>query len=265
MQSQEKTHVFIISLPHDRHRLESLEKQLRKLNIPFSVVEAVNGMLLSEKELKESYDQRKALRLFNRELSKGEIGCALSHMSIYKKMVKDNIFHALILEDDALILNSELLSILSNLKKFQSEKAPISTILSRSSHYIENKKVQLDDNHCICDIYRAAGTHGYFLTKAAAEILVKHLYPIYVVADKWEHFQERFISVKALVPYAIGHSPTSLVSNIDIMDGRSRKVGDHKNPVFYIKRFIKKITFLIGYRPFIRIKYQEKSKLDLSL
>lgn len=265
MQSQEKIHVFVISLPQDRLRLENLEKQLQKLNIPFSVVEAVNGMLLSEKELKESYDQKKALRLFNRELSKGEIGCALSHMSIYKKMITDSISHALILEDDAHILNSELLSILSNLKKLQSEKAPIATILSRAFSYIENKKVKLDGNHCTYDIYRAAGTYGYFLTKTAAEILVKHLYPIYVVADKWEHFQERFISVQALVPYAIGHSPASFTSNIDMMGGRSRKVADHKNHVFYIRRFFKKITFLIGSRPFIRIKYQEKSKLDLSL
>jgi len=264
MSSQETVRTFVISLPHDKDRRENLEKQLQKLHIPFSIVEAVNGMSLSQEELETLYDRKKALRLFNRELSKGEIGCALSHMSIYKKIVTENIPYALILEDDAKILDDDLSVTLEKLQKIYAEKSPVVTLLSYVPRYIGNNKVQLDNDHCIYDTYRAACAHGYFITKAAAETLIKHLYPIYVVADKWEYFQERFIPVKALIPYSIGLTPASLASNIDAMGGRSKKVAGHKNHRYYIKRLLNQILFLIKSRPFIQIKYQEKSKLDLS-
>ena len=33
-------------------------------------------------------------------MNKGEIGCALSHINLYKKIVSDKLSYAIILEDD---------------------------------------------------------------------------------------------------------------------------------------------------------------------
>jgi glycosyl transferase family 25 len=260
--TQKNIPAFIISLPKDRHRRESLERQLGKLAIPFSVMEAVHGEALSAEELEASYDRKKAINLFNRELSKGEIGCALSHMSIYQKMIAEDIPHALILEDDAKILDDGLPATLSALAQRYTEQTPVAVLLNHVLRYDGASKLQLDDTRCIYDAYRGVCAHGYFVTKAAAEILVRNLYPVYVVADKWEYFQEQFFPVKALVPYPIGLTSASLASSIDAMGVRVKKIVNGRNYLYYIRKYLKHLRFLIRSRPFIRIEYQEKHEFD---
>jgi glycosyl transferase family 25 len=260
---QKNIQTFIISLPKDKKRREYLGSQLQKLDIPFSIANAVHGASLSAEELEASYDREKAVRLFNRELSKGEIGCALSHVSIYKKMVAENIPYALILEDDASILDDDLSATLSRLAQAYTHQTPVAVLLNHVPRYDGNKKTELDGGHCIYDAYRGVCAHGYFITQAAAEVLAKNLYPVYVVADKWEYFQERYIQVKALVPYSIGLTSASLSSSIDAMGVRAKKMVSGRNYMYYIRRHLKQLASLVGPRRSIRIEYQEKSRFDL--
>jgi len=260
--TQKNIHTFIISLPKDRNRREYLEKQLQKLAIPFSVIEAVHGESLSAEELAASYDRKKAINLFNRELSKGEIGCALSHLSIYKRMIAEDIPHALILEDDARILDDDLPATLSTLAQRYTERTPVAVLLNHVQRYDGATGLQLDDTRRIYDAYRGVCAHGYFVTKAAADILARDLYPVYVVADKWEYFQEKFLPVKALVPYPIGLTAASLCSSIDAMGVRVKKIVNGRNYLYYLRKYVSHVRFLIGSRPFIRIEYQEKHEFD---
>ena len=46
-----------------------------------------------------------------RDIGIGEIGCALSHLSIYNKILQDGLAGALIFEDDVLIKNLNILDI----------------------------------------------------------------------------------------------------------------------------------------------------------
>jgi glycosyl transferase family 25 len=261
--TQNDIHTFIISLPKDKNRREYLGSQLDKLDVPYSIVNAVHGAALSADELAASYDRKKALRLFNRELSKGEIGCALSHITIYRKMVAENIPYALVLEDDANILDEDLSGTLAKLAQLHSAEEPAAILLSRVERYNANKKVQLDEGRCVYEAYRGVCAHAYFITRAAAEILARNLYPAYVVADKWEYFQENFIAVEALVPYAIGLTSASLSSSIDAQGERIKKLKTRKSYMYYIRRLYGQLLYSIRSRPFIRIEYQEKSGLDL--
>jgi glycosyl transferase family 25 len=261
--TQNDIHTFIISLPKDRNRREYLGSQLEKLDVPFSIVNAVHGAALSADELAASYDRKKALRLFNRELSKGEIGCALSHITIYKKMVAENIPYALVLEDDANILDEDLAATLAKLAQLHPAQTPAAVLLSHVERYNANQKVQLDQNRCVYEAYRGVCAHGYFITKAAAEILARQLYPAYVVADKWEYFQENFIAVNALVPYAIGLTSASLSSSIDAQGERVKKVRNSRSYMYYMRRLYSQLVYSIRSRPFVRVEYQEKSALDL--
>jgi glycosyl transferase family 25 len=260
--TQTTPHTFIISLPKDRHRREPLEKQLQKLAMPFSVVKAVHGESLSAEELAASYDRRKAIHLFNRELSKGELGCALSHLSIYRKMVEEDIPHALILEDDARILDEDLAATLSALARRYPAGTPVAVLLNHVERYDGATRLELDGSRCLYEAYRGVCAHGYVVTKAAAEILVRNLYPVYVVADKWEYFQEHYFPVKALVPYPIGLTPASLSSSIDAMGVRVKKIVNRRSALYYVRKYVRQLRFLIASRPFIRIEYQEKHEFD---
>lgn len=259
---QHNPHIFIISLPKDRHRREFLEGQLQKLNLPYSIEQAVHGEKLSPQELDASYDRDKAIRRFNRELSRGEIGCALSHVNIYKKMSANNIPYALILEDDARILDEDLPETLSKLAGMYSDRTPVAVLLNHVQRYAGNTETRLDDRHCLYDAYRGVCAHGYFITRAAAEVLGGKLHPVYVVADKWEYFQERYVQVKALVPYPIGLTAASLSSSIEAMGERVKKVVTGRSASYYARKYLRQLKFLLTSRPFIRIEYQERSELD---
>jgi glycosyl transferase family 25 len=261
--TQKDIHTFIISLPKDRPRREYLGNQLEKLGVPFSIVNAVHGASLSAEELDASYDRKKALDLFNRELSKGEIGCALSHITIYRKMVAENIPYALVLEDDANILDEDLSATLAKLAQLHPAHKPAAVLLSHVERYNANKKVPLDDKRTVYEAYRGCCAHAYFITNAAAEILARQLYPAYVVADKWEYFQEYFIAVNALVPYSIGLTSASLSSSIDAQGERIKKLKNRRSFMYYMKRLYSQLVYSIRSRPFIRIEYQDKSGLDL--
>ena len=262
MNTKNNIHTFIISLPKDAHRREQLGKKLQDLAMPFSVINAVHGKSLSAEELDASYDRDKAIALFNRELSRGEIGCALSHVSIYRKMIAEDIPYALILEDDAKILDDELPASLSKLAQVYSGQAPVAVLLNHVLRYDGSTKMPLDDSRSLYDAYRGVNAHGYFMTKAAAEILAKNLYPVYVVADKWEYFQEQYFPVKAMVPYPIGLAPVCLSSSIDSMGKRVKKIGNSRNYKYYLRKYFNQLKFLIKSRPFIRLQYQDVHELD---
>lgn len=254
---------FIISLPKDRHRLDALGAQLRALEMPFTAIEAVHGASLDAAELAAAYDARKALRLFNRELSRGEIGCALSHVKIYRKMVEEDIPCALVLEDDAKILDPDLAATLAKLKTRYPAQTPTAVLLSHAKRYDGNSGVALDAQRNVYDAYRGVCAHGYFITRAAAAILLDKLYPVFVVADKWEFFQARYIGVRALVPYAIGLTPASRDSSIDGMGVREKKLVHRGSVRYYVRRHIERLVYLVRSHPFIRIEHQQKSELDL--
>lgn len=260
--TSEKIPTFIISLPKDKHRREFLGGQLEQLNMPFTVLEAVNGKALSAAELAASYDPKKAVRLFNRELSKGEIGCTLSHVSIYQKVAAEDIPHALVLEDDARILEDDLPATLSKLAQLYPADVPVAVMLIHVKRVDANSKVQLDQKHNVYDAYRGVHTHGYFITKAAAEILAKKLFPAYVVADKWEYFQENYIDVKCLVPYPVGLTEAALASSIEAMGVREKKRVDSRNYQYYVRKSVRQLVHLVRSRPFIRIEHKGRSELD---
>lgn len=116
--------VYCISLERARDRRKQAQNEHEKLGIQFEFIKAIDGRELSEDEIKAyGYDEAVAKRLRNiyktRGLGRGDIGCALSHLKTYKKMVKNNVSVALISEDDAEFLfdKKDLENILNELPK----------------------------------------------------------------------------------------------------------------------------------------------------
>ena len=83
-----------------------MENQLKELWIQFDIFPAVDWNLLTDDYLKNCYDWEKCKQYIWRHMTRWEIWCALSHLEIYKKIIKENIDNALILEDDVMISNS---------------------------------------------------------------------------------------------------------------------------------------------------------------
>jgi len=91
---------------------EDIVNKINKLNLPYRVgyeiVPAVNGWNLIENNIQLSYQYNAAswwkidsdFKFYNRDVTPGELGCALSHFNIIKQAYKDNFENVLILEED---------------------------------------------------------------------------------------------------------------------------------------------------------------------
>jgi GR25 family glycosyltransferase involved in LPS biosynthesis len=119
---------------------------------------------------------------FRRFIKAGEFGCFLSHISIWKDIVKNNIDYAVILEDDVLFEKEEF----ERNMKIIMENAPenFDTISIFKNKEQRNRKF-LDYN----DIFHSVdpetwGTVGYIISlKGAAEKLKHTAYPISFPVD----------------------------------------------------------------------------------
>ena len=86
--------IFVISLARAPERRESIERHLSGLGLSYEIVDAVDGKLLS-------IDQQEKLLAPGVSYVPGVIGCYLSHVGVYQKIVDRDISVALVLEDDA--------------------------------------------------------------------------------------------------------------------------------------------------------------------
>ena len=93
--------VFVVSLPDCTERRETISKTLRDLGIAFEFVDAVDGRYGLNPQYEDQID-RMATRRAGRILSDAEFACSLSHVTVYRRIVEENLAYALILEDDAL-------------------------------------------------------------------------------------------------------------------------------------------------------------------
>ncbi|QPW26368.1 glycosyltransferase family 25 protein [Edwardsiella ictaluri] len=98
---------FIISLKDEVARRNSISDRLHHHDFEFFDavdLRVASDDVLSAVKCKNINYKHPAIR---EHMTKGELGCALSHMQLYKKIVDDNLAFARVIEDDAVILNHD--------------------------------------------------------------------------------------------------------------------------------------------------------------
>jgi len=173
--------IFIINLKQDSKKKKQMQIQLDNLDLKAEFFEAVNGNSLTQEEIDRVYQKNVAIREFKRELSRGEIGCALSHLSIYKKMIEQNIEKAVILEDDA-VLCKDFPEILQHLEQLPEDAecllfgydAEIAKEIFLYTSFWGSKKYY--GKYRLKKFVKVAfGTYGYMITRQGAEKLLKKI------------------------------------------------------------------------------------------
>ena len=94
------TPIFIINLKKDIEKKQHMQKLCQKYNLEVEFIEAVYGKELSQEAIDAIYSEQNSIKEIGRSLSSGELGCLLSHRTIYQRMISENIPEAIILEDD---------------------------------------------------------------------------------------------------------------------------------------------------------------------
>ncbi len=111
MNSSISVPAFTICLDREVERKRYIAQHLSDFNIAFEFSNAVDGRMLSLKQKNEVYASKKAELMRGRKLADGEIGCFLSHYTIWQEMIKKNIATALVVESDAVFCRESVTSI----------------------------------------------------------------------------------------------------------------------------------------------------------
>ncbi|NXY38161.1 GT252 galactosyltransferase, partial [Pomatorhinus ruficollis] len=97
------TQIFMINLKRRKDRRDRMLRTLYEQEIAVKVVEAVDGKALNTSQLKAlSIEMLPGYRdpYSSRPLTRGEIGCFLSHYYIWKEVVSKGLEKTLVIEDD---------------------------------------------------------------------------------------------------------------------------------------------------------------------
>lgn len=97
-------HIFIVSLQQDVEKRETISKTLKDFGLKFSFVDAIYGKDLPDSTL-NSFRKKSTGKIIDRGFpaTPGEIGCTLSHLKAYQKVIDRGLDWACILEDDAIL------------------------------------------------------------------------------------------------------------------------------------------------------------------
>lgn len=98
---------MIIHLQRAKKRKKFVEDIINKIPIVSSVIDAVDGDLLTESEINSIYSKNKIYKTkYPFIINTGEIGCFLSHRKAWQRIVDQKLDAGLIIEDDVRINNS---------------------------------------------------------------------------------------------------------------------------------------------------------------
>jgi glycosyl transferase family 25 len=187
---------YIISLKKDNDRYIQSIKYLQEYGVNnVNKFEAIDGneleLTLDNIRYKHPYvnvSLSSQYNLYNgrtkfRELpSKGAIGCYLSHISLWEKLLKSNNDYMLIFEDDILPLDNNLDD---KINKLVLEKDDFDVLLL--GYRIEDKKtIKITDNISRCTFFVLS--HSYIISKKGAEKLLKYAFPIEMQLDNFIAF-----------------------------------------------------------------------------
>lgn len=200
--------IFIVNLKKSAERRRKMEDQLHTLGLSAEFIEAVDGRLMSD-------DERKRVTAeVNYAFLPGEIGCALSHQKIYRKIIDENIENALILEDDV-VLNDDFKNVLAHISI--PADSPSVILLSRSNKFFKKPLEKITHQHSLHKTLHATTAHSYIINNRAATSLLNGLNPIWIVADKWGLFEDMsLVDVYSVVPHPVHLSDEAKNSTINI-------------------------------------------------
>jgi len=113
--------IYAINLKKRYQKRENIKNQFVKQNLYGNIFDAINGEELKLDELEKHgvLDSQRSKQLKKRLLRRGEIGCSMSHVTLWNMFKASDKKYFLILEDDALLTNNfkdKLTDLLNELK-----------------------------------------------------------------------------------------------------------------------------------------------------
>lgn len=202
---------YIVNLARSPERRAHILAEARRLELDFEIVEGVDGRDL------DSSDVEKVDPKFIRDdpFWAGVIGCSLSHLKVYSKVLESDAERALVLEDDVVLPNdmtaladavaAEMTGaeavLLHHHRRGRAERGEAYRFLKRGSRALPGSRSLAAP----ADVADLAGTGAYVITREACQTMVKSMLPVRARADDWEFFcrEGGLANVRCVVPMPV--------------------------------------------------------------
>ncbi len=179
--------IFLINLDRDKDRLAHAIKQSHKYGYSFERIPGIYAKEMPPEELKRSVNNFRFWCVVGRKALAGEVGCALSHYKIYKKMIDENIPYACILEDDIIVLDG-FNEKLNEIEQWININRPQIIRLNYSSENILQE--DFNNKFGIVRSHEKTSACSYCITLKAAQAMLKSNYPIHAPIDHWPRWDK---------------------------------------------------------------------------
>ncbi|MGI5065399.1 glycosyltransferase family 25 protein [Treponema putidum] len=178
---------FVLNLEHNTERKKYMQDLLKDIPIDYEFFPAVYGKSITN--IDQFYDSKLAEKRAKRQLNVGEIGTAISHKNIYKKMIDENIEQALILEDDVTFLDG-FIDVYKKIEKINvgNKIILLGTIVKKKIKKIW-KKILTPEHSMYLVLNNYAGAYGYIIGLDAAKRIYYHNKKVFIEADKWKYYR----------------------------------------------------------------------------
>lgn len=173
---------YLINLERNADRLSRMNSRLCELGINYERVSAIDGRALSDSDIAGKCNLVRMHLAMARSLNKGEIGCALSHLEVYRRMVEANAESAVVMEDDVDIsdgIHDGIAHIRSQIDVSQPAVVLMSAlcIVNTTRDFVGLESLK-----------NASGTDLYFITLPAAKAILHANSPVITVSDQWRRW-----------------------------------------------------------------------------
>ncbi len=240
---------YVINLRSETGRRDRMKEILAAQGVSPTFFEAVDGRKMARAELDAHVDAPLLAREYG-ALSNGEIGCALSHLAIYRDIVARNHRAAVILEDDVCVADD-----FGRLLNSGFEGRFGQALSSRDPEMLQLTKVARGYRFTAKPLapgrtaMRPASSvwlaSGYMINLAGAKSLSEHLHPLWTVADQWSRFQEKgLIRLWASSPAIVWESEQAQASSLE--PSRASRLHHPKT----LRQRVARLGYEIG-RPFL--------------
>lgn len=243
---------IVISLTTAIGRREHIQKEFDKKEVDFQFFDALTP------DLAEPLAEKMGLHYDKQYMTGGELACFMSHVSLWRKMIDENIPYMAIFEDD-IYLGEDAKEFLSVDDWLQQNWDIIKLELTKFKVII-NSKIPLDNERAIYTLnYPHLGSGGYIVSKNAVIKLLKYLQTVNPI-QPIDHILfknligDKNITTLQLVPALCvqdiilnGHNEHS-VFNSTLIVKRGKRMKEEKHSLSYkIKRELLRFLSQIRY------------------
>lgn len=144
-------------------------------------------------------------RFWHRDVTKGEIGCALSHISIWEDAYRNGYENILIYEDDIFRCKEMDWSILSEAQSLQYDLFYLGRVLQNGFEGVVDQQI----SDTLCRPGYSYQTHAYMLSKSGIRKLIENHLPVY---------KKMLFPVDEFLPATYGWTPREDLNDVFVKD-----------------------------------------------